>query len=1153
MGQERTTTLTPQQAAAIETRDVSIALAAGAGCGKTFVLTQRYLEELQPGRSDADLSPLVAITFTERAAREMRSRIRYACRDRLKKCADAEVEHWQKLVRQVDAARITTIHAFCAGLLRANAAEARLDPQFAVLDEATVGPMRHEASKRAVREALEERDPAAMTLVKEFGLEGAIDRCEILIGLRFQMNFEDWAEKSPEDLARFWLEKFHRDHIPSVLRSAREEDWLDRLKSLLQTEEPAGAIIGERWRILRQWFPGLESDSEAVQALKELRPHATVQGKGVKAALDSLGIYEEVRDAFAEFRSAADKLLDQLDSCEVDLPLAAEISHAGFHLARRAIERYTHEKQQAGVVDFDDLLILTRDLLRDHPDVRTKTAAGIRFLMVDEFQDTDPTQAEIVRFLLGKRLAKGKLFLVGDAQQSIYRFRRADPRVFSSLRQEIPEKGRLPLSCNFRSQPAILHFVNALFCPLRGEEFQPLLPFDEKQYSPDPSVEFLFSVAEDGNAESRRQQEGIWIARRIRELLDDPTPRIREQGAKGTVPTLRRVKSSDVVILFRAMTDVKHYEAALRGEGLDYYLVGGRAFYAQQEVYDVANMCRFLHDPSDGVSLLGILRSPFFNLSDDVLFAIWRKNSHLLEGLLSEPPQELSENQQSDVHRAGRVLRELLDLRDRSGLRELLQRALDLTGYDAALLSEFMGERKLANLQKLLEMAREFDQIGTYGLPEFVDRLQSAVVDELKEEMAATHAEGSDVIRLMSIHQSKGLEFPVVILADMDRTEPPGRAQVVFDPEFGTLLGLGERRGRKREHLALKMQAHRESRENQAEVLRLLYVAVTRAADHLLLSACLKEPDKLQSAWLKALNERFDLRTGKPRADVIPAPFRKQVPHILVHEKIPTENPADREKARLLPLREFVETVAVTEPEIWPIPDFTTQARFRSRRLSVSELEELWLGEFPIPAPQGTLAEIRAEDESLSAEEMGTLVHAVLERLDFSHPEALTSALTILQSSSRVPLNEKQKATASRLLERLIYSPVMEELKKSRRSFRELEFQLRWDVTGEVTPWTISGTIDNLVENERGEWVIYDYKTGRLAVEDENWLRNHYRLQMGIYALAVERIVGTHPRQLRLIHLRRDLPIIDYPLTETFLNGIVTEVNRVLIGAAGQP
>src|SRR5262249_55056042 len=404
-------------------------------------------------------------------------------------------------------------------------------------------------------------------------------------------------------------------------------------------------------------------------------------------------------------------------------------------------------------------------------------------------------QNEIVRMLCGAGLLTGKLFVVGDAKQSIYRFRRAEPRVFHDLRESLPAAGRLPLSINFRSQPEILRFVNAVFDGALGPEYEPLEAVGT-QLSPKPSIEFLLSAPsgddpdEDDLAPGRRRREGEWIASRLTQLLRDGVERVRERDAATGTLQLRAVRPKDIVILFRAMTDVRHYEEALRRHGLDYYVVGGRAFFAQQEVFDVVNMCRFLDDVDDEAALVGVLRSPFFSLSDDAIYALGPHPASALEvprpppapgalKLRARPPAHLSEGDQSRIRFAGDVLGELYEWKDRLPIARLLNLVIDRTGYDAALLTEFLGVRKLANLRKLIDMARQFDQSGLFTLGDFVDQLRDSVAAETHEALAATHPESSDVIRLMSIHQSKGLEFPVVVLADMDRPSnsqlPPAR------------------------------------------------------------------------------------------------------------------------------------------------------------------------------------------------------------------------------------------------------------------------------------------------------------------------------------------------------------------------------------------
>ncbi len=437
----------------------------------------------------------------------------------------------------------------------------------------------------------------------------------------------------------------------------------------------------------------------------------------------------------------------------------------------------TQEKQDQGVLDFDDLLIRAKTLLvgdKQKP-LRKRWAANLRLLLVDEFQDTDPLQVEVVKALCDNELTGGKLFFVGDFKQSIYRFRGADPNVFRRLREEIPPAGRLPLSLNFRSQPAILDFVNALFC---GEfpEYEPLRP-DRPQIGPMPAVEFLWAAeadfpdeksplslrervrvravdairtadsdaidplsiaqaavsntaddeaADDQTAGERlRRREADWIARRIRGLLDSGEKIVWDkEAAKSGKSGMRAVQPGDIALLFRALTDVEYYEEALRRYGIDYYLVGGHAFYAQQEMFDLLNLLRALESPCDQVSLLGVLRSPFFSLLDETIFWLAQHPDGLCEGLFSRPPPaEISKEQKNQVEFAAKTLGELRAMKDRLPVARLIAEAIDRTGYDAVLLAEFLGERKLANLYKLIDQARTFDQSGMFTLADFIAQL----------------------------------------------------------------------------------------------------------------------------------------------------------------------------------------------------------------------------------------------------------------------------------------------------------------------------------------------------------------------------------------------------------------------------------------------
>lgn len=1137
---------TPQQQLAIETRRSSVALAAGAGCGKTFVLTERFLSELDPAEGGRDLGSLVAITFTERAAREMRSRIREACRKRLRQATEGEVEFWLKIVRNLDSARISTIHAFCGGILRANAAAAGVDPQFSVLERATADPLRRMAVSETIQDLLSERQPEAMDLVRELGLEKLMRILDRLIPMRYQFRSRDWSALGPEGLEELWRTTYRTVHLPKVMDEIFGSEELGELKALVELFEPGEGVMLERWENIRRLLGSPPKGEDLSAWLVDLRSNAMVKGATGKKVWPSAEVKEQVTSGLERIRKWADKMRGELQFADEDLGFPASLGFAAYCVSLSAIERYEELKRASGGLDFDDLLTLTRDLLVSSEDVRKRAAAGIDFLMVDEFQDTDPTQAEIVRALVGEGLRDGKLFLVGDAQQSIYRFRRADPRVFAALQQEIPAEGRLPLTRNFRSQPAILNFVNAVFAEA-GEGYEPLVPFDDRQATPEPAIEFLFSTDEgEGeeaeNAAKRRSREAGRIAQRIRGMLADPTPRIRVSGPKGEAAPLRRMQAGDIVILFRALSDVQLYEAALRDAGLEYYLVGGKAFYAQQEVFDISNLCRFLNDPTDHVSLLGVLRSPFCNLSDDAVFAVWRTEQDLWKGLQGEPPVELPENQQEDVRRAGRVLKTLLDRRDRMRIAPLLRLALDLTGYDAALLTEFLGRRKLANLQKLLEMARGFDQVGVFGLEEFVEQLNTAVLEETDEELAATHPEASNVIRLMTIHQSKGLEFPVVFVADMDRAGPPRTPEGVFDADLGPLIAPPARHGHKPVHPGLKMYLAREKREDLSETLRLLYVALTRAADQLVLCGGLKGFERLQSPWLKRISERFDLRSGRPQVSLssgeltIPAPYRDKVPLVLAHAELPVPAMEKSSLPRGLPLGEFLPAVTGTRAEAPPVPLIPETLRRGQRvQMSLSELES----GATAAIDRDEAISVGMEVEPVSSEELGTLVHQVLERLDYRRPESSEEVLERLWSSSRTSLNAEQRSTARRLIDPFLRSEGVATIARAKRSYREIDFQLQAgivhpDCQGKI----ISGTIDLFLETEEGRWIIADFKTGRRLAHRREELLAEYELQMGVYSLAVRQILGRLPDEVWLIHLRLEDPIIKYEVNESLLSRV---------------
>ena len=345
---------------------------------------------------------------------------------------------------------------------------------------------------------------------------------------------------------------------------------------------------------------------------------------------------------------------------------------------------------------------------------------------------------------------------------------------------------------------------------------------------------------------------------------------------------------------------MQHYEERLRHYGIDYYLVGGHAFYAQQEIYDVVNLLRALNSPADAISLAGVLRCPMFSLTDETLFWLSQHKDGLVGGLFADPPVQIHDDEQKRrVELAANTLNDLRRLKDRLPVAALLNRAFELTGYDAALLAEFMGQRKLANLRKLVDQARAFDQSGVMGLADFIVQLSQFVVEQPREPLAATNPEGTDVVRLMTIHQAKGLEFPVVFVADIGRQVQHRDNAAVWHPELGPLVKVS-RRGEKAAAISgLDLHQATSAAEDRAERLRLFYVATTRAADYLVLSGGIFDSDfeSPSAPWLKLLAERFDLRTGRCSA-VLPSDDAFQIPEVKVTAELPAVASAAAESAQ---------------------------------------------------------------------------------------------------------------------------------------------------------------------------------------------------------------------------------------------------------------
>ncbi|MEX0977714.1 MAG: UvrD-helicase domain-containing protein [Pirellulales bacterium] len=1125
---------TEQQRRAVTTRGVSVSLSAGAGCGKTFVLTERFLDHFDPSEVDAldsdRIGQLVAITFTERAAREMRDRIRSRCYDRLLAAAAHDASHWAELLRALDNARISTIHSFCASLLRLRAVEAGVDPQFAVLEKAQADTLLAEAIEDEIRRRGGERDETILELAVRFDLEALGQMVRRLSIECAPEDFEKWLAVSPDEQVARW-ETCLSELPPELGRQLAASVPAQAVEQVLQANVPTHETMRERRAALLETLVHLRAGPASRDALGRyldaVISNARVEKAGRGDSWPSQEAYEVFKANATKLRDAAGEMFELLKFDPAAAREAAAIGGQLLALADGVRRAYARRKQELRVMDFDDLLLQAHSLLTDgaHRQLIERLSSSLTLLLVDEFQDTDPLQVQLVEALCGaglggQGLERGKLFFVGDYKQSIYRFRGADPHVFRRLRQRTPPEGRQSLSLNFRSQPAILNFVNALFWDDLGENYEPLRPH-RPQVSPQPAVEFLWAPA-DGhdkeNVEQLRAREADWIARRIGQLLDGGQRIVWDaDAARLGRPAARAARPGDITILLRALTDVEAYEAALRNHRIDYYLVGGHAFYAQQEIFDLLNLLRTLNSPADAVSLIGVLRSGFFSLADETIFWLAQHSGGVSEGLFSDAfPEQINTPQQERAAFAARTIARLRGCKDRLRISELIEMAFELTGYDAALLNEFLGERKLANLLKLQEQARGFQRGDFLGLADFIAQLAQFVAGQPDEPLAATHAEDTNVVRLMSVHQAKGLEFPIVVVPDVNRRRVDSTLRAHFDVRLGPLVRLPAAGDKEPAIGGFDLWRHLEKSEEAAEMNRLLYVATTRAADYLILSGGVNALGEAKGPWAELLARRFDLVSGQFKGRMPEAEVR---PIVKVTTEAPATRHASTERRAHVDIEELIAGVenAAAQQErpgpqsIDPIPaDQTARRQYSFSRLAGTlhrRFERLDQAEYTGDAPHDPRG-------------LGTLVHAALAAIDLAAPGDCRELVERF-AEQHLPDSPAEIEEAVAMVEQFVGTSRTREIAGAKTSHAEVEFLLGWPPDGQTSPdFVLRGFIDRLYQDASDRWHVLDFKTNRTTPAGLAAQAAPYEMQMLLYALAAERILGTPPASLTLHFLR---------------------------------
>ena len=1117
----------PERERAATTFDRNIVVTAGAGTGKTRLLVDRLVNLLMRD-PEVKLTQTVALTFTNKAANEMKMRLRERLESYIAARLDSapaspkdeeihgelralmERYHLSKerldrraleALRQVERSEIGTIHSFAATLLRLYPMESGVDPQFIeddgtrferLFDELWGVWLDQELSRQSSRQE------EWKGVLKKIGLGEikalASSLCSETVDLQ-RLGTIVHGEKIPQPIFA-WLKSL--EERASLLLQRHPEE-----RSNEKLVRASHAILQ---KFLRSGDPGGYELSESGQ--DSLSGNISKKLKGWPE--------EDVAEA-QEIVRAARAL------CQVDDSLSRGLCDLLIPFAENFREAFTRE----GMISFDGLLARARTLVRDCPTVREALKRRHQAILIDEFQDTDPIQYEILIYLaeeIGRqakdwrkvKLTPGKIFVVGDPKQSIYAFRRADIEAYLEVVEKIikAQNGiECRLSANFRSHGKILDVVNGVFDRLiqPRDGLQPdyvaIEPAPRKStddgQSPLPfrkvAIRKVRGEDEKPDTETARRLEAESLARWLEEDVLGKAEIVDENGTKTVV------QPKHVAILLRKLTDVHYYLEPLRRRGLHYVVEGERHFYAVQEIIDAVNLLRAIDNPHDKLALVGVLRSPLGGLTDAEIYELHRQR------LLDYQAAERFKGNQKTTFSNVKELYELLS-RLRREIRtlpvgEAIARIFDSAPVRLLAATTFHGEQAVANLEKLRQQAELMGREGLSTLKEVVTRFGSSVLEIKEEAESALAEENLDAIRILSIHKSKGLEFPVVVLAGCHTVlKQAGDREPAVLQDWST--GLAGLRAESHWSLAGLYIAEKARLREEEEQKRVLYVAMTRAREHLMISCAPAERSRAGS-YLSLLEETLNEEIAARNESHLITAGDGTIELQVVRESL---SPPGRAR-----------TTAQEEPLQMDWQPYARLWQQRARECESALRTPLFLTPTLLKLREAELTEALPEREKLPVSSelpllIGELAHRFLENWDFGDdPAEFRARLEPFLDRWIEPKQQANREQLQRELEEILASffssGAYRELSSSRILGREVPLLIPWD--GRI----MEGVIDLLYERE-GQLFLADYKTDRVEKKDLARHAENYRHQTTIYSEAARRSLKREVAGFKLVFLR---------------------------------
>jgi ATP-dependent exoDNAse (exonuclease V) beta subunit len=1062
----------------------NVLVEAAAGTGKTTTLVAQIIDVIV--RGIARVPGIAALTFTEKAAGELKLRLRSEL-ERARAGASAEtLPRIEQALLELEEARVSTIHTFCADLLRERPVEARVDPAFRVLSEPEADRLLRLSVDFWLQQTLAALPEGLRRLLRRIPRGQAEDPIEPL--RRAVVMLANWRDFT----APWRRDAFDREEEITTLVEAVHayagmlRDCDNTKNDNLYKDTSAAVRVSDELR--RREAIGDRDDDYLEARLVDMlrRPFTEARGR-------SKGRFGPNTNC-ADVRRAYDTLLFQLRSFEARAN--ADLASLLHEELRGALAHYEEQKRRLGALDFVDLLLRVRDLLRANKDVLAHFQNEITHIFVDEFQDTDPIQVEIL-MMLSNGLRSGKLFLVGDPKQSIYRFRRADLGMYAGLKDQLRASGAeiRDLSISYRGVPDIQNFVNAAFGPVmtgdaatQQADYVPLRPHRAGGARPAvvalpvPKPYGFRGITDEAIEESLPDV----VAAYVEWLIQD-----------GAEP-------QDICILFRRFekmgADVtRRYVQSLEARGIAQLLVGGKSFHGREEIETMRTALTAIEWPEDELSVYATLRGSLFGITDEELLEYRHQHKRLNPFAAHGGP----------IGDALRFLAELHGARNQRPVADTLRRLFTETRAHAGFVLRPSGKQVLANVMQLLEQARVYDETGALSFRGYVDQLlEEAEYGRASE--APVLEEGSEGVRLMTVHKAKGLEFPIVILADItcNETRETASRYVHDDLAAMEICGLTPVD-------VLRHEAEEIARE-RAEAVRVAYVAATRARDLLVVPAVADEPTP--GKWLSVLNGAL-----YPKSERIPrSGFGNEAtirPYDFVNRGDDAVKPGDYAFDGYTVTWWDPFTLRLDVPIALGIPQQELLGKEAPPGLIENDIRtyEDWRAQRNATAAAASRPSIRVEtaiERSLHPDEVpeievvtagrstahgtryGTLVHAVLATVDLTASrDEIRRAAELQARILGAPGHEVDSVAA--VVEAVVAHPLIQRASRSAQLRREVPLTLK---DGDAL---IEGIAD-LAFEEDGRWTVIDFKTdaeiaGRLDM---------YKRQVGIYARAVSAATG---------------------------------------------